>query len=165
MKKRNNSGVVREIAINTLGGECEECGEDNKRKLVLHHKDGDPGNNEVSNIAVLCYSCHAKKHNNSENLNDIGRESNWKEEEYGKYVKYMRRCPDRLIPTIREFVEKELGRNLFDIEGIIEKTPFAYGKGVAKAILFKKGIVLNDGRLRKKRGPDDGPLYAQAGGW
>lgn len=40
--------------------ECVLCG--SKQSLYVHHIDGDPKNNEVSNLAVHCSSCHAKIH-------------------------------------------------------------------------------------------------------
>lgn len=43
------------------GAECEtpEC----KRPAVdRHHRDGDVTNNERSNVALLCRSCHKKEH-------------------------------------------------------------------------------------------------------
>lgn len=40
---------------------CEECGEFNKRTIV-HHKDGDRKNNQISNLKALCDSCHRLLH-------------------------------------------------------------------------------------------------------
>jgi len=145
----NGQKYYREITLNALGSECKKCGETRKESLTFHHKDGNPRNNKLSNIEILCKECHGKEHK---------PESDWKEEEYGDYVKYMRLCPNRLIPEIREFVKRELNRDLFQIEEIPEKAPFKFGKGVAKAILFKKGL------LEKKQAPDGSPLYARSGG-
>lgn len=39
-------------------GKCEECGKDATER---HHKDGSTANNEPSNIALLCRSCHMKR--------------------------------------------------------------------------------------------------------
>lgn len=39
---------------------CQDCGKEHKR-LELHHKDGDHGNNEPENLIVLCPSCHKKE--------------------------------------------------------------------------------------------------------
>lgn len=39
---------------------CELCGEINK--LVTHHRDGNYKNNIVSNLMVVCRSCHNKIH-------------------------------------------------------------------------------------------------------
>lgn len=32
------------------------------KRAHIHHRDGDPLNNELENIMVLCSSCHAKEH-------------------------------------------------------------------------------------------------------
>lgn len=37
---------------------CEKCG--SKRKLMVHHKDGNRKNNKASNLQTLCWSCHEK---------------------------------------------------------------------------------------------------------
>jgi endogenous inhibitor of DNA gyrase (YacG/DUF329 family) len=43
--------------------ECEACGYDEiPGILVIHHKDRDRNNNELSNLAVLCPNCHALEH-------------------------------------------------------------------------------------------------------
>lgn len=39
---------------------CEDCG--TTEKLHIHHKDRNPANNELSNLAVLCNSCHKRLH-------------------------------------------------------------------------------------------------------
>lgn len=39
---------------------CEDCG--TTENLHIHHKDRNPANNEPSNLAVLCSSCHMKLH-------------------------------------------------------------------------------------------------------
>ena len=38
-------------------GPCERCGKPGRDR---HHIDGDAGNNDRSNIAILCRSCHQK---------------------------------------------------------------------------------------------------------
>jgi hypothetical protein len=47
--KRSRADNVRR------SGPCEECGSPG---VDRHHRDGDPGNNEASNIALLCRRCH-----------------------------------------------------------------------------------------------------------
>lgn len=39
---------------------CESCG--TAENLQCHHKDGDPSNNDPSNIQTLCGSCHTRLH-------------------------------------------------------------------------------------------------------
>ena len=45
-------------------GKCEECGSTNIEDLTIHHKTplGMGGNNERSNLQVLCRECHEKIH-------------------------------------------------------------------------------------------------------
>ena len=40
--------------------ECEKCG--TSSRLHVHHKDRNPANNAMSNLQVLCASCHLKLH-------------------------------------------------------------------------------------------------------
>lgn len=42
--------------VSKLGERCTRCYEE--KPLERHHIDGDTGNNDVSNIAVLCRRCH-----------------------------------------------------------------------------------------------------------
>ena len=39
-----------------------ECGENRKYLLEIHHIDGNNGNNNISNIEILCSNCHMKRH-------------------------------------------------------------------------------------------------------
>ena len=48
---------ARRIKVKEL---CEDCG--TTEKLHIHHKDKNPANNDLSNLAVLCSSCHKKLH-------------------------------------------------------------------------------------------------------
>ena len=40
--------------------QCERC--PNTANLDVHHRDGDPLNNDPSNLEVLCRSCHIRHH-------------------------------------------------------------------------------------------------------
>ena len=40
---------------------CERC-IDKFNRVEVHHKDGNPYNNEINNLEVLCYYCHKKEH-------------------------------------------------------------------------------------------------------
>jgi hypothetical protein len=42
--------------LRDLGTTCSRCGE--TKSLERHHIDGDPGNNDLGNISVLCRRCH-----------------------------------------------------------------------------------------------------------
>jgi hypothetical protein len=39
---------------------CELCG--SKDRITVHHKDGNPFNNNLDNLQVLCWHCHALLH-------------------------------------------------------------------------------------------------------
>jgi|SRR3989344_6778541 len=41
---------------------CENCNFSDERVLVVHHKDGDRMDNELSNLELLCRNCHYLKH-------------------------------------------------------------------------------------------------------
>lgn len=41
---------------------CTACGIKDKRLLVVHHKDHDRGNNQLSNLQWLCRNCHYLAH-------------------------------------------------------------------------------------------------------
>ena len=51
---------------------CQECGYNFKdsvntgsKKMATHHIDGDPKNNNLKNLVVLCSGCHMKMHRRS----------------------------------------------------------------------------------------------------
>lgn len=44
---------------------CEECRRE--EFLTVHHVDENPKNNEDKNLQVLCWECHAKKHEHMRN--------------------------------------------------------------------------------------------------
>jgi len=39
---------------------CADCGED--KRLEIHHRDGDPYNNNWKNLVGLCRDCHQRRH-------------------------------------------------------------------------------------------------------
>ena len=41
---------------------CEQCGQDNPARLVVHHRDRDRKNNAGENLETLCANCHAALH-------------------------------------------------------------------------------------------------------
>lgn len=64
---KNGSGAYRRIAGENLPRVCVECGATNQ--LEVHHIDGNHrGNNDISNLIVLCRSCHTKIHCKLRNL-------------------------------------------------------------------------------------------------
>lgn len=60
--RRNYRAIVGDLFKH-----CERCHRTQCR-LVAHHKDHDRTNNTVSNIEVLCYSCHTLEHSRSRRL-------------------------------------------------------------------------------------------------
>ena len=45
----------------SLDGPCQLCGEKEKRREI-HHIDGNPFNNDLTNLMRLCYTCHKAQH-------------------------------------------------------------------------------------------------------
>ena len=43
---------------------CARCGSD--YKITIHHKDGNPFNNSLENLEVLCWNCHLVLHDSLE---------------------------------------------------------------------------------------------------
>jgi hypothetical protein len=41
-------------------GSCEICG--SEKNVDVHHKNGDPQNNDIQNLQRLCRGCHIKQH-------------------------------------------------------------------------------------------------------
>jgi len=39
---------------------CEDCRDSNN--IQIHHKDGNPNNNSLDNLLVLCKNCHVNRH-------------------------------------------------------------------------------------------------------
>lgn len=51
--------VMRENNIKPV---CRDCGYENKKALVIHHKDQNRRNNDISNLTWLCRNCHYLVH-------------------------------------------------------------------------------------------------------
>ncbi|MCJ7560206.1 HNH endonuclease [Candidatus Bathyarchaeota archaeon] len=43
---------------------CERCNSD--YRITIHHKDGNPHNNDIENLQVLCWHCHLLYHDPTE---------------------------------------------------------------------------------------------------
>jgi hypothetical protein len=68
------SGTKRKRAravVPELGVTCSRCGE--AKPLERHHVDGDTGNNDMTNISVLCRRCHMEVDGRLEALRDMPR--------------------------------------------------------------------------------------------
>lgn len=55
--------TYRKFALrNTAKHYCRDCGLDDERVLVIHHKDRNRNNNALSNLMILCINCHYIEH-------------------------------------------------------------------------------------------------------
>jgi 5-methylcytosine-specific restriction endonuclease McrA len=61
---KNGCGIYRRRAYKKYGYKCNRCGFDNKKILLVHHKDRNRKNNNVDNLEVLCKNCHSLEHYN-----------------------------------------------------------------------------------------------------
>jgi YHS domain-containing protein len=60
---RPNKSCYRKQALKKLTNECLMCGyKKHIPVLQIHHKDKDRTNNKISNLEVLCPTCHTEKH-------------------------------------------------------------------------------------------------------
>jgi 5-methylcytosine-specific restriction endonuclease McrA len=57
-KREALSDDFKEAIFDKFNNECAVCGKTDG--LEIHHKDGNPKNNEISNLTVLCGVCHKK---------------------------------------------------------------------------------------------------------
>lgn len=48
----------RNKALSNQPNKCNRCGYDIIHVLVVHHKDRDRSNNNISNLEILCRNCH-----------------------------------------------------------------------------------------------------------
>jgi len=71
------------------GESCKLCG--NKKDLQIHHIDENRKNNQISNLLILCRSCHSKQHRGKEWYKQIKKTlpkiSNRKRNKQGKFIK------------------------------------------------------------------------------
>lgn len=69
----NQDYYQRIIKDNLDISSCSICG--SKKFILIHHKDKNRKNNKLSNLQVLCKSCHSKTHNIINSIGDKnGRE-------------------------------------------------------------------------------------------
>jgi 5-methylcytosine-specific restriction endonuclease McrA len=61
-----NANYYRRIAFEAYGEACQRCG--STRNVDVHHKDENRHNSDLSNLEVLCRSCHSKAHGKGAHL-------------------------------------------------------------------------------------------------
>ncbi len=59
-KRDNISLDKKESILRKFNNKCVVCGKE--EGLHIHHKDNNPKNNQIDNLAVLCGVCHKKAH-------------------------------------------------------------------------------------------------------
>jgi len=55
----------RTKAFSLLPNKCNRCSIDDMDVLIVHHKDRNRKNSDISNLEILCANCHMKEHKNS----------------------------------------------------------------------------------------------------
>ena len=50
---------MRKIIFEVYEHKCLVCGEGRKYRLQIHHLDKIPSNNDITNLLLVCYECHA----------------------------------------------------------------------------------------------------------
>lgn len=55
-------GGLKYIVLERDKNKCVDCGEENLKQIIIHHKDFTKDNNIMENLETLCRSCHIKKH-------------------------------------------------------------------------------------------------------
>ena len=53
---KKGTSTYRREALKRFGARCRKCG--SGKNLRVHHKSGNAGDNRLSNLKVLCASCH-----------------------------------------------------------------------------------------------------------
>lgn len=63
---KNGIGIYSKKAFEFYGKVCNRC--NSKNRLLVHHKDENRSNNELSNLEILCKKCHQDHHCLRDNL-------------------------------------------------------------------------------------------------
>ena len=72
----------RDVIPPEMRVQCWECF--SHKNIDVHHKDGNRENNDISNLEVLCHSCHIKKHAKTRTYR-TGKDHHWYKN--GRYCK------------------------------------------------------------------------------
>lgn len=62
----------REKAIEEYGEVCQKC--ESTENVLVHHKNADRSDNDLSNLIPLCTACHGKVHARSDEFPELVRE-------------------------------------------------------------------------------------------
>ena len=62
----------REKAIEEFGEVCQGCG--STKDVLVHHKNGNRDDNDLSNLICLCTTCHGKVHGRSDEFAELVKE-------------------------------------------------------------------------------------------
>lgn len=69
-KDRIRFGGNKENVLERDGHKCVKCGEDEQKRLIIHHKDhsgsSDNPNNDMNNLETLCRKCHMTYHSHED---------------------------------------------------------------------------------------------------
>lgn len=109
-----NSLKKRLFKEGILEEKCAICGE--IKHLEMHHLDGNPYNNELSNLQILCPNCHAETHNYRGKNTCLGRYHNLPTDYIVTDIE-----EDELIEK-RRLIKKISGRKGFDYYELKEKS-------------------------------------------
>jgi len=63
--QKGNRKIYLRTAKENFVWVCQKCGKDRTNPnfdLIVHHKDRNNRNNEISNLMILCQNCHARLH-------------------------------------------------------------------------------------------------------
>jgi hypothetical protein len=106
--------VWREAAFSAFPHFCDECGfvGDGDNPLHVHHKDRDRKNNDVSNLRIMCRSCHFSLHANENQAKERARMDAWFETEDRKQTERWNNAP-KLSVSFQ--IEESLAEELFSM--------------------------------------------------
>lgn len=59
---KQKPGMYRVNAWRTYEEKCHDCGNKDKRVLIIHHIDGNRKNGKIENLIPVCHNCHCLRH-------------------------------------------------------------------------------------------------------
>jgi hypothetical protein len=77
----------KRIAYEAYGKVCNRCGSENE--IVVHHKDRNRKNNDITNLEVLCKKCHQHEHECWNNLGDYLGNKDMLRDELGRFKRHL----------------------------------------------------------------------------